>query len=213
MFPTWPDFAAMGLQIGNYLLEIGPFILFGAVVASAKITLLGRSEKTWTGYRLVAPVAAIPLGILPVAAAALRSWLIARTGTGQDVEPTEQESGTFRRAISYAEGLVFPFMISAAIGAAIIVMTPTEPLWTLLSADSPWRLIIAPVVAGLVKPRGGSELPLVMAMITKGLDPVGAVAAILGAGYLHARSIPLAMVHIVGAVVIGAILWQTGLSL
>lgn len=212
MLPTWPDFMAMGLQIGNYLLEIGPFILFGAVVASAQTTLFGRRHTTWSGYRLVAPIAAIPLGILPLVTAAFRSWLIARTGTGTDAEPDELASGTLQRAVSYAEGIAFPFILSAAIGGAIIVLTPTEPLWTLLSADGPWRLLIAPLVAGVVKPRGGSELPLVLALMTKGLDPAGAVAAIAGAGFLHARSIPLALAHIGIAVVIGAVVWQLGLT-
>jgi hypothetical protein len=213
MFPTWPqDFQAMGLQIGNYLLEIGPFLLFGAVVASAQITLLGRSHRIWTGTRLIAPVAAIPLGILPIAAAALRSWLISATSADQDSEPESRQTGTLQRAVNYAEGLVFPFFISAAIGAAIVVLTPTEPLWTLLSADGPWRLVIAPLIAGVVKPRGGTELPLVLALITKGLDPAGAVAAIAGAGYLHARSIPLALAHIGVGVALGALLWLTGLS-
>jgi hypothetical protein len=213
MFPTWPDVMAMGLQIGNYLLEIGPFILFGAVVASAQVTLLGNRHSTWSGYRLVAPIAAIPLGILPVAAAACRSWLIAATGTGSDAEPPERSRGTFQRAITYVEGMAVPFIISAAIGAAIIVLTPTEPLWSLLSADGPWRLLIAPLVAGILKPRGGSELPLVLALMTKGLDPAGAVAAIVGAGYLHARSIPLALLNIGIAVTIGAVVWQLGLSI
>lgn len=213
MFPTWPDVMAVGLQIGNYLLEIGPFILFGAVVASAQITLFGRSHTTWSGYRLIAPIAAIPLGILPLVAATFRSWLIARTGLRDDADQAETARGTLQRAIGYVEGIVFPFVISAAIGGAIIVLTPTEPLWTLLSADSPWRLLIAPLVAGVVKPRGGSELPLVLALMTKGLDPAGAVAAIAGAGYLHARSIPLALAHIGIAIVIGAIVWQLGLTI
>lgn len=197
----------MALQIGNYLREIGPFILFGAVAAAAQVTFFGGKSGPWTGPRLIAPIAAIPLGILPIAAGALRSALIFRTGEIPEKDPIAEKSGTLQRAVSYVEDLVFPFIVSAAIGGVIIVLTPTEPLWTLLSADGPWRIVIAPLIAGIVKPRGGTELPLVMAMITKGLDPAGAVAAIAGAGYLHARSWPLAMLHLGVGVALGGLVW------
>ena len=212
MFPTQPDFVAMALQIGHYLREIGPFILFGAAAAAAQITFFGRKSGPWTGERLIAPIAAIPLGIVPMAASAFRSMLIFRTGSVPAEDPVAGESGMLRRTISSVEDLVFPFIISAAIAAVIVVMTPTEPLWTLLSADGPWRLIIAPIVAGIVKPRGGTELPLVMAMITKGLDPAGVIAALAGSGYRHARSLPLAALHLGIGVSIGAIFWATGLA-
>lgn len=212
MVPSQPDFLAMALQVGNYLREIGPFILFGAVAAAAQITFFGRKSGPWTGYRLIAPIAAIPLGITMIAASALRSFLIFRTGSIPANDPVAREAGTLRRALSYVEDLVVPFILSGALGAVIIVLTPTEPLWTLLSADGPWRLLIAPLVAGILKPRGGTELPLVLALITKGLDPAGAVAALAGAGYRHARSIPLAILHILVGVALGAFFWLSGLA-
>jgi uncharacterized membrane protein YraQ (UPF0718 family) len=212
MLPTQEDFVAMALQIGNYFREIGPFIIFGAAAAAAQITIFGRKSGPWTGTRLIAPIAAIPLGITLIAAAALRSLLIFRTGSVPANDPVARETGVLRRAFSYVEDLVFPFMISAGIGAVIVVLTPTEPLWTLLSSDGPWRLVIAPLVAGIVKPRGGTELPLVMALITKGLDPAGAIAAVAGAGYRHARSLPLAAAHVGVGAALGAIFWVLGLA-
>lgn len=202
----------MALQIGNYFLEIGPFIAFGAVAAAAQITLFGRKSGPWTGDRLIAPIAAVPLGVLLIAVAALRSLLIYRTASIPEEDPVGTERGVVRRAMTYLEDLIIPFVISAGIGAVIVVMTPTEPLWTILSADGPWRLIIAPLIAGIVRPRGGAEIPLIMAMVTKGLDPAGVIAGIAGAGYLHARSIPMGALHVAFGVALGALFWLTGLA-
>lgn len=212
MLPTQPDLVAMALQIGNYFRELGPFIVFGAAAAAAQVTIFGRKSGPWSGYRMIAPIAAVPLGILPMAAAALRSLLIFRTGSIPREDPVAREQGILRRAFSYVEDLVFPFAISAGIGAVIVVMTPTDLLWNLLSADGPWRLIIAPLVAGVVKPRGGTELPLIMALMTKGLDPAGVIAGIAGAGYRHASSLPLAAVHLAVGAGLGGLFWVTGLA-
>ncbi len=201
----------MALQIGNYFREIGPFIIFGAAAAAAHVTIFGRSASPWTGTRLIAPIAAIPLGIIPFAVSAIRSVLIQQTSSREE-DAAARERGILRRAFSYVEDLVFPFAISAAIGAVIVVMTPTEPLWAMLSGDSPWRLVIAPLIAGIVKPRGGTELPLIMALITKGLDPAGVVAGIAGAAYLHARSVPLALAHLAFGVAMGGLFWLTGFT-
>jgi hypothetical protein len=210
MIPGGPDLMAIALQVGNYLLELGPFIVFGAVAAAAQVTFFGPKSGPWTGNRLIAPIAAIPLGFLPIAAAAVRSAVIYRTADIPRHDPEAERPGVIGRAFGSVEDLVFPFIVSSLIGGAIIVLTPTEPLWTLLSADGPWRLLIAPLVAGAVKPRGGSELPLVLAMMTKGLDPAGAVAAIAGAGYLHARSLPLKVLHIAIGATLGGSLWLVG---
>jgi hypothetical protein len=211
MVPTGPDFVAMALQIGNYMREIGPFILFGAVAAAAQITFFGRRTGPWSGERIIAPIAAIPVGFVYVIVAALRSALIFQTSTVSQSDPVAAESSVLRRALRYVEDLIYPFVLSAAIAAVIIVLTPTEPLWTLLSRDAPWRFIVAPLIAGVVKPRGGTELPLVLALMTKGLDPAGAVAAIAGAGYLHAATLPLKLVHIAFGAVLGALFWYVGI--
>jgi uncharacterized membrane protein YraQ (UPF0718 family) len=210
MIPTGPDFVAIALQIGIYLREIGPFILFGAVAAAAQVTIFGQRQGAWSGDRLIAPIAALPLGAAAVFSSVARSFLIANASAPQPDESASRP-GTVKRAIAYAEDLIFPFLASAAIGGLIVVLTPTEPLWTLLSADGPWRFLIAPLVAGALKPRGGSELPLVLAMITKGLDPAGMVAAIAGAGYRHANSIPAAVAMLGFGAMSGAILWATGI--
>lgn len=195
MLPTMTDLTALGLQIGEFLLEIGPFILFGAVAAAAQVTIFGRKPGPWTGERLIAPIAAIPLGLMYMLVAALRSALIFQTGRRTDAS-TGSGSGTLQRAVGYLDDLILPVLLSAGIGAVMVVLTPTEPLWTLLSPASPWRFLVAPLLAGVVKPRGGAELPLVIAMTIKGLDPAGAVAGVAGAGYLHARNIPLGIAHI-----------------
>jgi hypothetical protein len=211
MIPTGADLVAIGLQVANYMREIGPFIILGAVAAAAQTTFFGRKSGPWTGDRLIAPFATIPLGVVYVIVSALRSTLIYQTASIPATDPAASESGVLRRALRYVEDLVFPFVISGGIAAAIVVLTPTEPLWTLLSADGPWRLVVAPIVAGIVKPRGGTELPLVLAMMTKGLDPAGAIAAIAGAGYLHAHTIPLKILHVGAGAAVGALFWVTGL--
>jgi hypothetical protein len=211
MIPSGPDFVAMALQIGNYMREIGLFIAFGAVVAAAQITLLGRRSGPWSGERIIAPIAAIPVGFAYVIVAALRSALIFQTASLSGTDPAAAEPGVLRRAVRYVEDLIFPFLISAAIGAVLVVLTPTEPLWTLLSGDAPWRFLIAPLIAGMIKPRGGTEIPLVLALMTKGLDPAGAIAAIAGAGYLHARSLPLGAIHIAFGAALGFLFSITGL--
>jgi uncharacterized membrane protein YraQ (UPF0718 family) len=207
MIPTIPDLTAMLLKVGEFVRDIGPFILLGAAAAVAQRVLLGNRIRIWTGYRLIAPVAAIPLGVIYVAVAALRSWFLCYTGSRDDYEPTAARPGAISRTLAYLDGLILPFIISALIGAIIVVLTPTEPLWTWLSPPEPWRLFIAPLVAGALKPRGGTELPLILALITKGLDPAGALAGIAGAGYRHARSIPLAVAHIGFGVAVGVIFW------
>lgn len=195
MLPTMTDLTALALQIGEFLLEIGPFILFGAVAAAAQATIFGRKPGPWTGERLIAPIAAIPLGLVYMLVAALRSALIYQTGRNTSANATSG-SGTLQRAVGYLDDLIVPVLLSAAIGAVIVVLTPTEPAWSLLSPSSPWRFVIAPLIAGIVRPRGGAELPLVIAMTIKGLDPAGAVAAIAGAGYLHARTVTLGAAHV-----------------
>lgn len=211
MFPTGPDFMAMALQIGNYMLEIGPFIVFGAVTASAQVTLFGRRSGPWSGGRIIAPIAAIPLGFVYVIVAALRSALIYQTSSAEKADPLAAEHGVLRRSLAYVEDLIFPFLISSAIAAAFIVLTPTEPLWSLLSGDAPWRFLVAPLIAGIVKPRGGAELPLVLGMMTKGLDPAGAIAAVAGAGYLHARTTTMKIVHLGVGAALGALFLFVGL--
>ena len=49
-------------------------------------------------------------------------------------------------------------------------------------------------------------------MMTKGLDPAGAIAGIAGAGYLHAKSIPMGALHVAFGVALGALFWLTGLA-
>ena len=208
MLPTGPDFVAMALQIGEFFRSIGPFILFGAAVAAAQVTLFRRPTGPWRGHRIIAPIAAIPLGIPHVIAGAFRSWLLHQTTLEEDDSGQKQKSGVLNRVLSYLDGLIFPFLLSSALGAALIVLTPTDPLWTLLSPPEPWRLLIAPLAAGALKPRGGTELPLIMAMVAKGLDPAGAVAGIAGAGYRHARSWPLAGLHILAGSAVGILVWQ-----
>jgi hypothetical protein len=211
MIPTGPDFMAMALQISNYMREIGLFIAFGAVVAAAQITFFGRASGPWSGERIIAPIAAIPIGFAYVIVAALRSALIFQTASIPKTDAAAAEAGVLRRTVRYVEDLVFPFLVSAAIAAVIVVLTPTEPLWTLLSGDAPWRFVVAPIIAGIVKPRGGTELPLVLAMMTKGLDPAGAIAAIAGAGFLHARTLPLGAVHVAFGAGLGILFSITGL--
>lgn len=195
MLPTMTDLTAIGLQIGEFLLEIGPFIVFGAVAAAAQVTLMGRKPGPWTGERLIAPIAAIPLGLTYMLVAALRSALLFQTSPAASGQKATAGSGILQRAMGYLDDLILPLIVSTGVGALLVVLTPTEPLWSLLGPDQPWRLLIAPLIAGIVRPRGGAELPLVMAMVIKGLDPAGAIAAIAGAGYLHARTIPLGILH------------------
>jgi uncharacterized membrane protein YraQ (UPF0718 family) len=210
MLPTQPNLVAMALQVGHYFREIGPFILFGAAAVAAQISMFGKNAGPWTGHRLIAPIAVIPLGFSVMLVSSIRSALLFRTADVPAIDPVAVERGVVRRTIASVEDLVFPFLLSAGIAAAIVVLTPTEPIWTLLSGDGPWRLIVAPLVAGIVKPRGGTEIPLVMAMITKGLDPAGVVAAIAGAGYLHARTPLLGMLHIGFGIAAGAAFWAQG---
>jgi uncharacterized membrane protein YraQ (UPF0718 family) len=212
MIPTGPDLMAMVIQVGEFFLEIGPFILFGAAAAAAQVTLLGRKRSAWSGERIIAPVAAIPLGLFSVAAAAARSYLLFRTTGSGNVDEAAREPGVLSRTFKYLDGLIFPFLLSAVLGAALVVLTPTDPLWDLLSPPEPWRLLIAPLVAGIIKPRGGTELPLILAMVAKGLDPAGAIAGIAGAGYLHARSVPLAVLHVAFGVALGGFFWWTGIA-
>jgi uncharacterized membrane protein YraQ (UPF0718 family) len=212
MFPTGPDLMAMLIQVGEFFLEIGPFIVFGAAAAAAQITLFGRRRTAWSGERLIAPIAALPLGLFYVVAATARSYFLHRTGASSGTNEAGRESGVLSRTFKYLDGLIFPFLVSAVIGAAIIVLTPTDPLWDLLSPPGPWRLLIAPLVAGIVKPRGGTELPLIMAMVTKGLDPAGAIAGIAGAGYLRAGSLPLSLLHLAFGVALGGLFWLTGIA-
>lgn len=212
MLPTGPDLVAMLLKVGEFARDIGPFILFGAAAAAAQVTLLGRKHRIWSGERLIAPIATIPLGLVYVVAAAARSWLLDVTGsTLQDTQATA-EPGVLSRTLRYLDGLIVPFLASAAIGAVLIVLTPTDPLWDLLSPPEPWRLLIAPLLAGILRPRGGTELPLIVAMIAKGLDPAGAIAGIAGAGYLRARTVPLALLHLGFGVAVGALFWMSGIT-
>lgn len=212
MLPSMADITAIVLRLGEYFRDIGPFILFGAVAAAAQVTIFGRRSGPWTGERLIAPIAAIPLGLPHTIASALRSTLLYQTSDVGQTDPVASESGILRRAVSYVDGLILPFALSGVLAAAIAVFGPTDPLWSLFAESGPLRLLIGPLVAGVIKPRGGTELPLVLAMITKGLDPAGAVAAIAGAGYLHARSAPLALLHIAFGAGIGALFAFAGIA-
>jgi uncharacterized membrane protein YraQ (UPF0718 family) len=210
VIPTGPDLMALVIKVGEFLLDIGPFILFGAVLASAQVTLFRSPRGPWTGQNLIAAVAALPLGLVSVFAAAARAPLWGMT-VPETTEPARRE-GTLRRAGGYVDSLILPFFVSAIAGAIIVVLTPTEPLWTLLSPGSPWRIALAPLAVGLFRPRAGTELPLVMALITKGLDPAGAAAAIAGAGYLHPRGMPGKVAHLGLGIAVGLLAWALGMT-
>jgi uncharacterized membrane protein YraQ (UPF0718 family) len=207
VIPTGPDLIAMALQVGALLRTIGPFVLFGAAAAAAQAMLFKRVIGPWRGYGLIGPIATIPLGALPVIGAAFRSWLLSRTSSPSETPNEPPPTGALNRVVSYLDDLIFPFLVSAVIAAAVVVLVPADTLWPLFSPPEPWRFLLAPLIAGAIKPRGGTELPLVLAMLAKGLDPAGAVAAVAGAGYRHARSWPLAGLHIGAGAATGMIVW------
>jgi hypothetical protein len=210
VIPAGPDLMALVIKVGEFLLEIGPFILFGAVLAAAQMTLLPAHRGAWSGERLISTVAALPLGLIAVFAAAIRAPLWRATMPASP-EPSPSEP-LIRRSVGYIDSIIVPFLAVSIVGAVIVILTPVEPLWSLLAAPSPWRIVIAPLAVGLVRPRSGTELPLVLALITKGLDPAGAAAAIAGCGYTRAATWTGRALHVLLGIGTGLLAWALGFT-
>lgn len=196
------DLVAVVIAGAAALRMLLPFIVLGALLSAFPRPRRWPTTWSWSPTWIVATVAALGLGPLPGLAMAARG-LMPGTPPCIPPDPESASGGLLTRALHRLDDLVGPYLVSALIGGGLLVLTPTDLLWTALGPSYPWRLIIVPVLVGLLRPRGGSELPLLAALLAKGLDPAGAVAVALGAAYWRAGSARRAALHLISAVAVG----------